>query len=196
MMRLLLVIAIFLAACGAPRVEQRALPEPNPTSYDFAAPIEAVHGAVDALYQRQFSERPLNTFSVIKSSDELLSDEQRRRFAAPGGADDRYLWFMHDPMSLSQVYLVGGAPAPYIADFYLTIEALDGRATRVAVEALGAQVLAGKTLLPRHELSRANIYVPVSPTTVEEYRFLLRIGEMLGQPGMPSLQLPIAPGED
>lgn len=185
-----------LAACGAPRVEQRALPEPNPTSYDFAAPVEAVHEAIDTLYQQQFRGRPMSAFSVIKPGDDLLSGEQQARFDAPGGADDRYLWYMHEPMSLSAVYFVGGEPAPYIADFYLRIEPLDDRATRVAVEALDSQVIAGKTLLPRHELSRANIYVPVSPTTVEEYQLLLRIGEVLGQSGMPSPRLPNAPGQE
>jgi len=194
-MRLLVAMAVLLAACGVPTIEQRALPQPNPTSYDFAAPVERVQQAIDELYQRQFSERPLNAFSVAKPSDELLTDEQRERFSAPGGGDDRYLWYMHSPMSLSPVYLVGGEPAPYIADFYLEIEALEDQRTRVIVDVLYAQVIAGKTLLPRHELSRANIYLPVSPTTVEEYRLLLGIGEILGQANMPALQIPSSLGE-
>jgi len=185
-------IALLLAGCGTPHVEQRTLPQPNPTSYEFAASVEAVHLAIDALYEQQFSERPLNTFRVAKADDELLTDEQRERLAGPGGADDRYLWYMHEPMSLSPVYFVRGEPAPYIADFYLKIEPLDDQGTRVAVEAVDAQVLAGKTLLPRHELSRANIYLPVVPTSVEEYQLLLGIGRLLGQTDMPPLQLPNA----
>jgi hypothetical protein len=192
-MRLLVALAMLLVSCGAPRVEQRSLPRPNPTSYDFAVPVEAVHQAVDALYTQQFRERRLNSFIIGKADDEPLTDEQRERFAGPGGADDRYLWYMHEPMGLSLVYFVGGEPAPYIADFHLEIQALEDQLTRVAVEAVGPQVIAGKTLLPRHELSRANIYLAVSPSTVEEYQLLLRIGEILGQPGMPALRVPTAP---
>jgi hypothetical protein len=99
---------------------------------------------------------------------------------------------MHEPMSLSLVYFVGDEPAPYIADFYLEIQALEDQLTRVTVEALESQVIAGKTLLPQHEFSRANIYLQVSPTTIEEYQLLLGIGEILGQPGMPALQVPKA----
>jgi hypothetical protein len=190
MTRVLVAISAVFAACGAPHVEQRTLPQSNPTQYDFGASVEAVHEAVDTLYIEQFDERPLNSFSIAKADDELLTDEQRKRFMGPGGADDRYLWFMHEPMSLSPVYFFGGEPAPYIADLYLKIEALEDQLTRVSVEALDAHVLAGKTLLPRHEFSRANIYLPVSSTTVEEYQLLLRIGEILGQSGMSSLQLP------
>ena len=190
--RVLVAVAMFLAACGTPQVEQRTLPRLNPTSYDFAVSVDDLHQAIEALYEQQFRERPLNAFSIAKAGDELLTDEQRERLTGPGGADDRYLWYMHSPMSLSLVYFVGGKPAPYIADFYLGIEALDGQFTRVTVEALEPQVIAGKTLLPRHELSRANIFLPVSPTTVEEYQLLLRIGQIMGQSGMPELQVPNA----
>ncbi len=196
MIRLLVAIAMVLAGCSAPHVEQHALPQPNPTSYDFAASVNAVHQAIDALYKRQFTERPLNTFGVAKPGDEILTDEQRARFDAPGCAEDRYLSYMHEPMSLSPVYFVSGEPAPYIADFYLKIEALDDQLTRVTVDALDPQVIAGKTLFPRHELTRANIYLPVSPTTVEEYQLLLRIGELLGQSGMPALRVPKAPRQE
>jgi len=191
--RPLVGIVVVLAACGAPRVEQRTLAQPNPTSYDFAVSVEAIQQAIDALYTQQFREHALNSFSIAKADDEPLSDEQRERFERPEGADDRYLWYMHAPMGLSLVYFVDGEPAPYIADFHLEIQALEAQLTRVAVEAVEPQVIAGKTLLPRHELSRANIYLAVSPSTVEEYQLLLRIGEILGQPDMPALRVPTAP---
>ena len=114
------------------------------------------------------------------------------RLTGPRGADDRYVWYMHSPMSLSPVYFVGVQPAPYITDSYPQIQALEGQLTRVTVEALDAAVTVGKMLLPRHEFSRANIYLPVSTTTVEEHQLLLRIGEILGQPDMPAIEVPNA----
>ena len=67
-----------LAACGAPDVEQLTLPQPNPTSYHFAVSVDDLHQAIEALYKQQFRERPLNTFSIAKADDELLTDEQLR----------------------------------------------------------------------------------------------------------------------
>ena len=131
----------------------------------------------------------MSNFSVARPSDELLTDEQRERFDQPGGEDDLYLWFMHSPMALSEVYFVGGEPAPYVADFYLRVEPA-GEKTRVEVETVAPEVIAGKTLLPRAHMSRANIYVAVEPTTVEEYRLLRGIGEELGGQAMPDLRLP------
>jgi len=188
--RRLAVLCLTLAACGPPQVETRALTALNPTSYVFHASVGEVHGAVEQLYTQQFSRRPLNAFSIVRADDELLTDEQRRALARPGGEDDLYLAYMHSPMGLSNVYFAGGEPAPYIADFDLQIASVDDERTRVVVHALDAQVIAGKTWLPRHHMTRANIYVSVQPTTVEEYRLLLGIGEILGEPSMPALRLP------
>ena len=88
-------------------------------------------------------------------------------------------------MGLSSVYFVGGKAAPYLADFHLKIEDLGGERTRVEVETIDPQVIAGRALMPGRHFTRPNIYVPVEATSIEEYRLLLRLGELLGEPGMP-----------
>jgi hypothetical protein len=50
----LLTLTTLLASCGAPHVEQRALPQPNPTSHDFAVSVEALHQAIEALYKQHY----------------------------------------------------------------------------------------------------------------------------------------------
>ncbi len=147
-----------------------------------------MHKAVRRLYKRQFDERVENAFAVLASDHQHLTEADRARFEAPGGADDLILYYGHMPMGLSSVYRVRGRPVPYLADFHLKIEALDDNRTRVAVEAIDPQVIAGKTLLPGRHFTRANIYAPVEPTSIEEYDLLLRLGDELGEADMPPLQ--------
>ena len=182
-------ILAVLTCCGEPVVESRTLAAPNPVAYEFRASTGEVQQAVRALYKKQFRDRSPYLFTVLSNSDEFLTGEMRALFGEAGNADDLYLTWFHSPMGLSEVYRVSGEPVPYLADFHLHLTPV-GERTRVEVRTSDSAVIAGKTLLPQRHMTRANIYVPVEATTIEEYSLLLEIGEQLGQDGMPKLILP------
>jgi hypothetical protein len=186
----LMLLAAGLAACGNPKVESKSLPSPNPTAYTFDAGVEAIHQGIRQLYEQQFRERSRYLFTPVFPGDGNLTDEMTAVFSQPGNENDAYFSYMHDPVGVSQVYSVGGEPAPYLADFHLHITSQEPGKTRVEVRTLRPEVLAGKTLLPRNHMTRANIYLPVEPTTIEEYSILLKIGSIVGQADMPPLLLP------
>ena len=186
---LIFLTAAFLA-CGDPKVESKSLPSPNPTSYTFDAGVDAIHQTIRQLYEQQFRERSPYLFTPLFAGDENLIDEMAAVFSQPGNENDAYLSHMHNPAGISQVYSVGGEPAPYLADFHLHMTSQEPGKTRVEVRAIRPEVLAGKTLLPRNHMTRANIYLPVEATTIEEYSILLKIGAIVGQADMPPLVLP------
>ncbi len=179
-----------LAACGDPQVDSLSLPAPNPAAYEFEAGVGEIHQAVRDLYKLQFQERVEHPFSPLFRSDEYLTPEMRSLFTQPGNGNDVFFYYGHSPMGLSKLYRVNGRPVPFLADFHLHLTALDDSKTRVEVFPADTQVIAGKTLLPGRHFIRANIYIPVEATTIEEYSLLLRLGDMLGQTGMPALILP------
>jgi len=184
------LFAAAFAACGNPAVESKPLPSPNPTTYAFDAGVAEIHQAIRQLYDQQFRERSRYLFTPVFPGDDNLIDEMAAVFGQPGNENDAYLSYMHDPVGLSQMYTVGGEPVPYLADFHLHITSQKPGKTRVEVRVLRPEVLAGKTLLPQHHMTRANIYLPVEPTTIEEYSILLKIGAVVGQSNMPRLVLP------
>ena len=190
----LVVLLLNLSACSrlidGPKVESKPLPTPNPTTYIFYATPEEIHATVRKLYKQQFSEGGLNNFYPTFPTDEFVREELKSLFGEPGNGNDVYLWYMHSPMGISQVYFVDGKPAPYIADFHLHITEKESGKTEVEVITFDPQVIAGRALLPGRHFIRPNIYLPVAPTTIEEYSLLLKIGEQVGQEGMPALRVP------
>jgi hypothetical protein len=188
--RLPVLLALVLAACGDPKVESKRLPSPNPTTYTFDAGIVEIHQAIRQLYEQQFRERSRYLFTPAFPGEDNLTDEMAALFSQPGNENDAYFSYMHDPVGMSQVYSVAGEPVPYLADFHLHIASQGPGKTRIEVRTLRPEVLAGRTLLPRHHMTRANIYLPVEPTTIEEYSILLKIGAIIGQTDMPPLFVP------
>jgi len=59
------------------------------------------------------------------------------------------------------------------------------------------EVIDGQSWWGPHNLSPANIYKGVAPTTIEEYRILLELGSALGEGAgnMPPLLMPTASGK-
>jgi hypothetical protein len=187
---ILFALIALLAACGDPQVKSKPLLSPNPTAYTFDASVDQVHDAIRRMYEQQFTERSGYSFSPVFAGDDTGLEDIAAILAEPANRNDVYLSYMHSPMGISAVYTVGGKPVPYLADFHLHITAGGPEKTRVEARALRPEVIAGKTLLPRNHMTRANIYLPVEPTTVEEYSFLLKIGKNLRQTGMAPLIIP------
>lgn len=146
------------------------------------------------------------------SSDKLLEAAWNRDSAAPGCSNPegltvrlttRSFFFQHgvpydytprkqlamEPpyWQKSQTYFWLGTPLDYDADYKVTVTPVGESLTEVRVETANAKVDVGPVFTIGHggELAR-----PVQPTTVEEYRFLLTIGCIVGETGMPRVQLP------
>jgi hypothetical protein len=107
----------------------------------------------------------------------------------PGNENDAYLHNFHDPIGTSDVYFASGKALHYLREFHLHIVSVSKDETRVEVNPLKSEVINGQTWWGNH-LARANIYVSVAPTSIEEYRILLELGSSVGATNMPGLVLP------
>jgi len=171
-------LAVLVYGCNPwikPKVERRPLPRLNPTSYVFAASISEVQGAIRKVkccgMALEFGNRALFSGDLLKQ---------------PGSGNDAYLHNFHSPIGNSNVYVSKGRPLPYLAEFHLHLIPIDQSHTRVEIFTFKSEVIAGETWWGVHG-TPANIYVGVTPTTVEEYRILREIGAALHTEGMPPL---------
>jgi hypothetical protein len=107
----------------------------------------------------------------------------------PGNERDLYLSASHDPLWESPIYRGPRDGLPFVAAFHVHFAASSPTLTSVSVTALDPQVLNGQTTgMPGH--GRANRYVRVAPTSIEEYVVLRYIGNILGVRSMPNVILP------
>lgn len=86
----------------------------------------------------------------------------------------------------SDIYHWLNTPLDYKADFELRLIPVSDSRTRVDVVTSGSEVRIGRNF----SAHGGDYYERVAPTTIEEYKILLKIGNALGQPGMPALLLP------
>jgi hypothetical protein len=97
----------------------------------------------------------------------------------------------HDPIGKSAVYFAQGKPLDYLAEFRIEIVNRGLAETEVRVTTLRPEVINGKQFgFGSCGPGFANRYVPVEPTSIEEYDLLLRIGAALDERGMPEMILP------
>lgn len=146
---------------------KRKLPHPNPTSYVFHAPIAQVRTGLP-----QWCEsRPCPSMLCL-----VL-------YRPSNGTE-----FDLDQLELtkSDVYHWLGTPLEYKSEYHVFVAPMSDSETRVEVRAVQSQVRIG----PSFGFHGGDYYEWVAPTTIEEYRILLLIGERLGEQGMPPLQLP------
>jgi len=161
------------------------LPSSNPTSYVFNASASKVRNALrkDAIHccgiAIEFSENVLFSKGILNR---------------PGNENDAYIHNFHSPIGPSPVYFLRGRPLPYICEFQLHVEGKSRNQTEVTVVPYHPEVIAGLSPLGLHG-SPANIYVRVTPTTIEEYRILVELGKAIGERDMPELILPRADHE-
>ena len=174
------LLAVFLLA-AAPgynvlkglTFSKKNLDRPNPTSYAFDAPISQVRSAVDAslgptsetdTLEGSWKPTGLNIHCCHETEYHIL----QRGFTK----SDIYHW-LHTPLD-------------YKADFELRLIPISDSKTQVDVVTSDSEVRIG----PSFSAHGGDYYERVAPTTIEEYKILLRIGKVLGQPGMPALLMP------
>jgi len=126
-------------------------------------------------------------FLLWKGDGDVLA---KNLLTSPGNENDAYLYGGTSPVGESQVYFKSGQPLIYYADFHIHLTAISSNKTRLEIITYGSRVIAGldQSLSPH---GPSLIFVEVPPTTIEQYRILLGIGEELGAKEMPLL---VAPG--
>jgi hypothetical protein len=95
----------------------------------------------------------------------------------------------HATLGYSDVYFIGKKPLLYKAEFHLHFERINSTTTKIKINTLNPRVIVGKQVvtLASH---RGYKYKKVEPTTIEEYKILLRIGKIAGEKKMPFINLP------
>ena len=168
---MLVAIAVAAFLLRAPRIEARPLSKRNPTSYVFhVSRQEARQAVVRALGDRWRG---------------MSFDPQ----ATPDGSI--HLQSFHDPIGKSPVYFADGRPLDYLAEFTIEVVERGPGESEVQVTTLRPEVINGRGFgVGSCGPGFANRYVPVEPTSIEEYELLLRVGAALHEKGMPALLLP------
>jgi hypothetical protein len=160
-----------------PSITAKKLAIPNPTSYVFNSPVNEIRAALKKKVVKCCG-------SAIEFKDDVLFSGELLKM--PGNKNDAYIHNFHDPIGISDVYFADGKGLRYLCEFHLHIISISNGETRVEVIPLHAEVINGQTWWGNH-LARANIYVNVAPTSIEEYKILLELGAGLGETNMPVL---------
>ena len=148
---------------------KRKLAKPNPTTYIFHSPIAQVRAAI----------RDATGIYPCPTSTTLCLSLYRPSNGSEYDLDQLEL-------TKSDVYHSLGKPLEYKAEYHVFVSPLLDSQTRVEVRTVEAHVRIGPTFASHG----GDLYEWVAPTTIEEYRILLMIGDKVGEQGMPPLQLP------
>ena len=151
---------------------KKKLERPNPTSYVFSSPVAELRNAIDASISSTHQEGRLYGSWIPSGLDFHGSTETEYDMHQITISDIYYHWWK--------------TPLEYSADFKLQLTPVSNTNTRVDIQTSESKVRIG----PNFGAHGGDYYEPVAPTTIEEYRILLKIGSGLGERGMPPLQLP------
>ena len=192
-------VAFVTASCshGVSRIQIHALPGPNPTTYLFPMPLEAVYAKALEVFSIEhqvahpvFGERRFGFESVLFAECATNAVFGESVFRDPVNAQDIYLHSFHSPVVSSAVYYGRNGGLPFIATFHLHLTR-SGSDTVVSVTASDNEVINGtKFGIGSCGPGQANNYVRVKPTTIEEYSILCYLGRSLGVTNMPAVILP------
>jgi hypothetical protein len=218
---LMTAAALALTGCEAPAASQvtlqeKLLPHPNPTNYVFDASVSEVKNAVKRGYEKwrdeqreKYADKVWKGAGGTKGKHLLTLALQlsgltqflwkgdgdalaKGILTKPGNENDAYIYGGDTPVGESQVYFKDGQPLIYYADFHIHLSAVGPQKTQVDIYTYDSSLVTGvdESWSP-HGPSFISVSVP--PTTIEEYRILLGIGEKLGTKSMPRL---VTPGWD
>jgi hypothetical protein len=174
-------------------MKTQALPVRNPTAYQFEFPLEELRARViaglrrDEQYKNPIFGGP-KSYRVFQVTQPGQYPSWAKVLNLPGNDRDLYL-SASEPLWESPIYRGPHEGLPFLAEFHVHFAAINPTLTSVSVTALETRVLNGQTTgMPGH--GRANRYVRVESTSVEEYVVLRYIGDILGVRSMPKVILP------
>jgi hypothetical protein len=173
---LLLLAVLFMAGPGFTllkyfTISTKRLSHPNPTSYVFHVSADEIQRTLWKSYCYYCRS---DASAACPNEEGLTMDSPAKVMMEPG------YW------RKSEMYFWLGTPLDYHADYEVRVKPRSDSVTEVLVETTNAEVVIG----PSFGMHGGNLDRWVAPTTVEEYRFLQTIGCVLGEEGMPPLELP------
>lgn len=156
----------------------------NPVEYIFNI-------SKDSLYKIMTSKLYINNLSLLTVEKRIIMPpEVSMMFSQQKNNLDIFLWSI-GVYCKSKIYKEKGVFLDYWVSFYLHIERIDQRHTKVSITTIEPKVIVGKEWFPGPpHFVRKDITISVEPSTMEEYEILLKIGNMVGQKDMPPLNLP------
>lgn len=179
-------ITVFLLGCDS-KIEyvELKMSQKNPMSYAFDKPLVEVRAAIKSI---RFPGR-----SVESSEDSIII--WGKIVTRPENKNDFFIFNML-PNDTSIVFRSKERPIPYFYSLHLHITSIDSQTTLVEVRTVDPSISIGvrfpHNILPS-SVPGAALTKPVQPSTIEEYKVLLKIGEVLGvREKMPPLRLPEA----
>lgn len=170
-------------------ISTKELAHPNPTSYPFHV---SEHQLIEMARAYSYDDSQQSQRQRCPNPEGLSVNRQYAQFFVPPGQrpDHSYtLTLRMEPpfWQKSDMYFFSGKPLDYDADYQVVVTPLSDSMIQVRVETTNSHVDIGPVFSVGHA---GNLGKPVKPTTIEEYRFLLTVGCIVGETGMPPLELP------
>lgn len=186
----LLLIGVALLLCGCDsQIDYRelSLPRKNPTSFEFNATPSRIKEVTLRLQATRIAQH-IETAedSIILDGKEIFQDHEN--------INDLVL---DPPLLGSVIFRSQERPVYYLYKFHIHLVENSPGKTRVEVRTINPRISIGVrfpyNILPISE-SNAGLWKQVEPSTIEEYRLLLAIGEGLGiRDSMPQIIMPVEP---
>ena len=157
----------------------------NPIEYIFKI-------SLDSLHEKIYKQLDINNMILWDSEhSHMVITEISDLFLQPENKYDFYL----EPtyyICLSKTYLSGlGDSLEYISGFYMHLRSINDSLTKVNIVTIDPKVKVGRELLPKPpHFVRRDKTIAVEPSTIEEYELLLKIGDLVGERGLPPINIP------
>lgn len=175
-----LLLSLLFNACEV-KYHELKLVDRNPMSYVFKFSIDTIKARLKINWEK-FSTKEIEFASdsnIVRGNKVLRGKEN---------INDAYIYSFWDDTSL--VYVSSEEPLLYYAEYHLHLTASDSTNTYIEVRTVDSHIITGKNFLRGY--THVNLKtVDVPPSSIEEYKILLIIGEILGvKDSMPKLKLP------
>jgi hypothetical protein len=155
-------------------------------------PVEYVFNTTEDSLFNLIKQLRINEMMLYDATHgDMVLDVVSELFIQPNNKSDFCLMPLYY-ICKSKIYQrKNGDSLEYRAWFYLHLEKIEEKKTKVSIRTLEPEVIIGRELFPSlPHLVRKDKTLPVEPSTIEEYEILLKIGNLLGERDMPPIRLP------
>jgi hypothetical protein len=158
----------------------------NPIEYIFKSSKDSLYKLITS----QFNLKDLSLLTIERRI--IMPSEVSEMFSQQKNNLDIFLWSI-GVYRKSKIYKEKGVFFDYWVSFYLHLEQIDQKHTKVNIITIEPKIIVGKEWFPGPpHFVRNNKTIIVEPSTIEEYEILQEIGRLIGEQNMPSLILPDA----
>jgi hypothetical protein len=156
----------------------------NPIEYVFSCSKDSLHNVIS-------KQLKYNNMMLWDSQHGIMVlEEVSNMFSQKGNSSDFCLMPIYF-ICKSKIYFTNdGDLLDYEAWFYLHLESIEKNLTKVKITTIEPKVIVGRELLPTPpHFGRKYKKIDVESSTIEEYEILLKIGDLVGEKDMPSINI-------